>query len=174
MKSQWAWGEFKYWLIQLNKESPKFLFVYFVKWHFCPGCKRKLCSAFPSYVKEGILLSNQVFPQRRSICAGLSWDDNTLNRTSAKRARGNSLVDLLNHVEASWGEKVRVAFLSIDSFGLLSIHWGEYYIATKSLPISCWWGFCKGRFALLVRTSYVLLFPEMEKKDFSCQIRINF
>ena len=37
------------------------------------------------------------------------------------------------------------------------------HISTMSLPISCLWSLCKGHFALVVRTSFVLLIPEYKR-----------
>ena len=69
------------------------------------------------------------------------------------------------------GKNSRVAFLTIDVFGLMSsLSWK--HVAYKSLPNSHWWCLGRGRFAQVVWMSYVLLIPEVERKDFSYQIRL--
>ena len=43
---------------------------------------------------------------------------------------------------------------------------------TMMLPNSCLWGLCNVHFGLVVQNSYVLIFSDIEKKHFSCQIRV--
>ena len=52
---------------------------------------------------------------------------------------------------------------------MLSRIW--WYSWTRKLPKFCLWCFWNGSFALVLWNSSVLLFPAMEKKEFSCQIR---
>ena len=106
----------------VEKVTPKPLFVVYVKCLMCPGCRNYLCAAFPRNGKEGILLTNQASPPRKSIFVCLSWDGNTLHGTSAQRAGGDTLVDLPQHAGEFYGEKARAAFPSIGAFGLMYFH----------------------------------------------------
>ena len=59
------------------------------------------------------------------------WRGNCVHIISAKRSRGHSLVDFPQHEGQFWGEKARVAILSIDALGLLSFHWVEYTLQSS-------------------------------------------
>ena len=67
-------------------------------------------------------------------------------------------------------KKARVDILNYIWAGVSS--WISWYSRTRNLPNSCLWCFGNGYFALVVWTSYVLLFTDTEKKDFFCQIRL--
>ena len=54
---------------------------------------------------------------------------------------------------------------------VFSLSW--IHVSNKSLHISCWWSLSKGSFAQLYKLGRYFC-PEMEKKDFSCQIRLLF
>ena len=91
---------------------------------------------------------------------------------SVQWARGNTLVHLPYVEENSRVVKGKACSPELKWFWarVYSLSW--IHIATISLSISCWWSVFKGCYLLVVWTSYVLLIPEMEKKDISCQIRL--
>ena len=69
----------------------------------------------------------QASPQWRSHLQCLSWDGNPVYGASAQRARCNPFLYLPKTCRRILGSgKARVAFLSIDAFGLVSFHWVEY------------------------------------------------
>ena len=149
-------------MIHLNQETSN-LFVVLVKWLFTPGCKKFLWAAFPWYGKEGILLPNQTSPHRNENLEYLYWDGNTGQGTSAQRAKAIYLFISCNVVENSRVEKGKGFFLEHKCIwaGVFSHSW--IHVAIMLLPISSWGYLCKGCFALVVWTSYVLLIPNIKE-----------
>ena len=112
----------------VEKITPKPLFVVYVKCLVCTGCRNYLCAAFPRNGKEGILLTNQASPPRKSIFVCLSWDGNTMHVTSIREQEATHWLISHNMQENSMGKKARAAFLSIGAFGLMYFHWVEYML----------------------------------------------
>ena len=83
-------------------------------------------------------------------------------------------IDLFALVIGSLGcKKARVDFLSKVALGLVFINWVEYTLQQDtSILFFFFWNWWEGNSALVVWTSYVLLFPNIEQKWFSCQIRL--
>ena len=99
--------------------------------YFAPIVRTSSVLLFPDMEKKKIILQNQAPPQRRSSLACRMWRGNCVLIISAKRSRGNSLVDFPQHEGQFWGEKARAAILSIDALGLLSFHWVEYTLQSS-------------------------------------------
>ena len=56
----------------------------------------------------------------------LSWDGNTMHRSSAESKRQNIGWSRITCGRILGGKMAMAAFLSIDAFGLVSFHWVEY------------------------------------------------
>ena len=70
------------------------------------------------------------------------------------------------------GKMATFALMSKDALGVGFIHWVEYTLQQECFNILSLWRRWDGPSALAVRTSYVLVFLDIEKKIFSWQIRL--
>ena len=65
-----------------------------------------------------------------------------------------------------------VDFLSKDALGLVFIHWVQYTLQTGCFLTHFLWSCFDSLSALLEQTSFVMLFPNIEKKVFSWQFQL--
>ena len=116
-------------------------------------------------------MQNLTSPERRTCLEGLSSNGKFVHQTRVQRW-GEAHCLLCHSYSSNLGGKNPW----VDSWA--KTHWGwclfmDLIILFKQeLPKSCLWCLWNGYLALVVSTSYVLLFPDIEKKDFSCQIRL--
>ena len=112
---------------------------------------------------------SQSSPKRKICLECLLSDAKWVHLTRAQRARGSTLEYFLH---LNWGivrkESGDVFWTSIGA-SVCSLSWISSAILTLSK--TCLQIFWKVHFAMILRSSYVLIFPDIAKKDFSCQIR---
>lgn len=101
----------------------------------------------------------------------MHWKIPALNQVFSKW-RGTTLVSVPKLEEMSTCEKNKGWFHEWSHFGARVHSRIWWYSWSRKLPNSCLWCFWNGSFVLVIWNSSVLLFPDMEKKELSCQIRL--
>ena len=113
----------------------------------------------------------QPSPQRRPCLECLLSHGKSVQWTRAQRARGSPLVYFLQwygKFSLEIGKGCLPEWRHIGA-GVHSLSWISS--APMMLPNSWLWHLWNIHFALVIRTSSVMIFPSIAKKDFSCQIR---
>ena len=160
------------WIYFATRKLPSTCFVEFVRWPFCTVCTSWLSAAFAHLWKDIIVMSNQVFPQRRTRLECLSSDGKWLHKP-VLRIICTTLWLFFPSIQVFRFEK-RQEFLSwAKTHCGAFVQWGEYTLQPWSFWNLFMWILWNGQSALLVQISYVLLFPTCEYKELSCQMRLH-
>ena len=172
-KNNWGWCLYTEENILSNHDASNLLYSGVLGMAFLPWLYELAISCFSLLMIRRHCHENTEVPWKENMFGCLSGNGKSFHQTRALRGRGNPLVYGHNYRRKLGVKKDGVDFLSKVTLGLCSFTY-LIILLKQVIPNSCVWNLWIGYFALFVRNTYVLLFPDIEKNDFSCQIKLLF